>query len=492
VSELLLGIDIGTSACKAALFQRNGAVVAEASESYPVHYPRPGWAEQDPEDWWQAACAAIRTLLRESGRAPSDIAGVGVDGQSWSAIPLSAEGRVLGRTPIWTDTRAAEVCARWQRKEAVQALFSRSGNELRPGYTLPKLLWLRENDPAVYDAADCFLQSNSYLVYRLTGERSQDHSQGYGLQCYDMERGCWDEEALTLFGIDEKKLPPLFECAAVVGGVSARAARETGLAPGTPVMAGGLDAACGTLGAGVLNPGETQEQGGQAGGMSICLDAPKMDRRLILGRHVVPGRWLLQGGTTGGGGALRWLRETLCPELSFREMDALAAQVPIGAEGVTFLPYLAGERSPLWLEGAKGVFYGLDFSKSRGHVIRAVLEGVACSLEHNLRIARQAGCRVETLRAMGGAANSPLWTQLKADLTGCRIQVPRAETATAWGAACLAGVGAGLFSFDSLPEVPVLRTYLPEEERTKQYQAVMDRYLRLVDRLVPLMEEETR
>ncbi len=292
-------------------------------------------------------------------------------------------------------------------------------------------------------------------------------------------------------GIKRSLLPPLFASHQVVGGVSENAATLTGLKAGTPVVAGGLDAACGTLGAGVCTNGQTQEQGGQAGGMSICMDEYGANARLILGIHVVPGRWLLQGGTTGGGGALKWLRETVCPELSFDEMSSLAGNVPAGSDGVLFLPYMAGERSPIWNPNATGVFFGLDYAKTRGHMIRACMEGVAYALRHNLEAAADAGASVKSMRAMGGSANSLVWTQIKADVTGKQIEVPQSDTATTLGAAILAGVGTGVYG--GFPEavkktILVRRVHEPNMGFKDVYEEGYKKYRALYDRLEPMMQ----
>ena len=456
MKEYLLGVDIGTSSCKVAVFDRAGGVMASASATYPVAYPHAGWAEQQPDDWWDGVCHALRQLWQSSPVCPQDVAAVGVDGQSWSAVALDRAGRTLCPTPIWMDTRCAEICARVTREVGAERIFAVCGNPLSPTYTTGKVLWMREKVPEVFDKTEQILQSNGYVVYRLTGAITQDVSQGYGWHCFDMRRGAWNGEMAARLGIPTKLLPPIVPCDRVVGEVTAVAARETGLAVGTPVVAGGLDAACATLGAGVIEAGQTQEQGGQAGGMSICLDRVCADPRLILGAHVVPGKWLLQGGTVGGGGVMRWLERELgglerervgtLGKSSLEQLGELAATAPAGCDGLVFLPYMAGERTPIWDTQAKGVFYGLDFSKTRGHLIRAGMEGVAFSLRHNLEVAEQAGARVDVLCATGGAANSELWTQIKADVTGKTILVPASDTATTWGAAILAGVGVGLFA----------------------------------------------
>ncbi len=492
MSAYLLGIDVGTSACKAALFGSGGAPVAQTLSEYPVLYPRPGWAEQRPQDWWSGVCAAVRSLLAQSGVRPGDIAGVGVDGQSWAAVAVDAKGEALANTPIWTDTRARAECEEIKRSVPEAELFALCGNPLQPSYTLPKILWYRNHLADVYRRAAHILQSNSLIVYRLTGAVTQDLSQGYGLNCFHMRSGEWDYDMARRLGIRVELLPELHPCHEVVGRVTREAAALTGLAQGTPVVAGGLDAACGTLGAGVTEPGQTQEQGGQAGGMSLCLDRYAADPRLILSFHVVPGRWLLQGGTTGGGGALKWLREAVCPELSFGRMSELAGAVPPGSEGVLFLPYMAGERSPLWNPNASGVFFGLHYAATRAHLIRAVMEGVAFALRHNLETAESAGARAGTLRAMGGGANSLVWTQIKADVTGHAVEVPASDTATTLGAAILAGVGTGVYgSFrDACARtVAVKRTHTPDPEPKAVYDRQYRAYRELYDRLSPMMTD---
>jgi xylulokinase len=430
-------------------------------------------------------------MISESGINPADIAGIGIDGQSWSAIALDRNGNVLCPTPIWTDTRSETICRETAERLGEEKLFGLYGNPVSPCYTWPKILWYRENRPEVFANTEKILQSNSYIAYRMTGAITQDLSQGYGLACFDMRKGCWDDGACEALGIPRKLLPEIVNCHQIIGRLTKEAAEQTGLKEGTPVVAGGLDAACGTLGAGVVRPGQTQEQGGQAGGMSICIDQYAADPRLILGFHVVPGQWLLQGGTTGGGGALKWLRETMCPELSFAEMSELAEQAPAGSGGVTFLPYMAGERSPIWNPKACGVFFGLNFGVTRGQMIRACMEGVAYALRHNLETAEAAGAKAGILRAMGGSANSRIWTQIKADVTGCGIEVPASDTATTLGAAILAGVGTGVYqSFGEAAErtVSVKKTYMPNAEMKAVYDSGYETYRKLYPALEELMQ----
>lgn len=498
----LLGIDIGTSACKAALFDRKGQVLAAVNGEYPVYYPEEGWAEQNPEEWWSAVCEAVRRVIRKAGIQPEEIAGVGIDGQSWSAIAIDKAGKVLTNTPIWMDIRAQSICDRLNEEIGEDEIFRIAGNSLQPSYTTAKILWYKENLPEVYSKIYKILQSNSYIAFKLTGQISQDLSQGYGLHCFDMRTGQWDEEMCKKMGIPRDFLPEIVPSDRIIGTVTKKAAEESGLAEGTPVAAGGLDAACGTLGAGVIHSGETQEQGGQAGGMSICIEKYQADPRLILGFHVIPGKWLLQGGTTGGGGVMRWFeREFADYERLMREqtgissldqLNEIAEKVKPGCDGLVFLPYMAGERSPIWNPYAKGVFYGLDFSKTKGHMVRACMEGVAFSLRHNLETAEEAGAKAEILRAMGGSANSLLWTQIKSDITGKTMAVPASDTATTLGAALLAGVGTGFYKDyeEAVAEtVKVTRKHQPDPEKKAVYDKNYETYLELYRSLSGLMKK---
>ena len=485
----ILAIDIGTSACKAAVFSNDIELIAAESEEYKTDYPSPNTALQNPDDWWAAVCKAVKSLLEKVDA--SSIECIGVDGQSWSAVAVDSQGRVLCPTPIWTDTAASAECEELRSLIPDTKWFETGRNPLQPGYTLPKILRYKNTAPQVYENAAYILQSNSFIVYRLTGEATQDISQGYGLQCFDMKTGKWNKEMLTQVGIRPALLPEIRACHDIVGRVTKEAAAFTGLKEGTPVIAGGLDAACACLGVGVTQPGQTQEQGGQAGGMSICTDNCTGDSRLIMSYHVIPGKWLLQGGTTGGGGALRWIRGIIGGDLSFRQMDELAETVGPGSDGLIFLPYLAGERSPLWNPDAKGVFYGLNYLHTKAHIIRAVMEGTAFALRHNLETASNAGSQTNVLRAMGGSATSRIWTQIKSDVTGKKIEVPSASDATVRGTALIAALGAGIMNendivYGSIPESR--RTHNPSHEAEKIYEYQYGRYLELYERLEPMMK----
>ena len=487
VEPLILGIDIGTSACKAALFKKDGTPIAIASASYPTAHPRPGWAEQAPDDWWHGVCKALHILWEKED--PQSVVGVGIDGQSWAAVAVDDAGNVLCPSPIWMDTRASQICDRLGRTIGTDKIFAVSGNPLSPSYTLPKVLWYKEHWPDTYAKMSHVLQCNSFIVYRLTGALTQDLSQGYGLHCFDLQSGTYHTALCEEMGINPKILPEIMPCHHIAGTITKEAAEACGLPVGIPVVAGGLDAACATLGVGVLQSGQAQLQGGQAGGMSICTPEYKVSPALITSYHVIPGHWLVQGGTVGGGGVLRWFKEKFGNNEDFGQLTAQAEEIPPGSDGLVFLPYMAGERSPIWDKNAKGMYYGLDYTKTKAHTIRAAMEGVAFSIRHNMEVAAKVGVTPNEMRAMGGAANSALWMQIKADIVGKRIYVPSSDTATTLGAAILAGVAVGLYEdFDDAVTrtVTIKRAFEPNPENYEVYNKNYFIYRELYERLKEL------
>ena len=489
MSKYILGIDIGTSSCKATVFDSKGIAIATATVDYPVYHPAPGWAEQNPNEWWGAVCNAILELFKNRTVNPSNIAAIGIAGQSWSAVAVDKNGDTLFNTPIWMDTRSTDICREMTQNVPPDEIFALCGNPLQPMFTTPKIRWLESQFPDVFKRAYKILQSNSYIVYRLTGKFTQDTSQGYGLHFFDVRKLEWDKNMANALGVSLDLMPEISLPSQIVGAVTPEAAMATGLLSGIPVVAGGLDAACSTLGAGVANPGETQAQGGTAGGMSLCMGNPVSHPLLILSPHVAPERWLLQGGTVGGGGVLRWLRDNVFQGLDYAAMSELAAQSQPGAGGLVFLPYMSGERSPIWDENAKGLFYGLDYSKGKNHIIRSAMEGVAFSLLHNIETAKEAGVSPHSLNLVGGVANSVVWMQILADVTCLPIYAPSADTGTNLGAAMLAGIGVGLYkdAQDAIRQaVRPGAKYEPNAQNHTLYTGGYKVYRQLYDRLKSL------
>ncbi len=488
MKSLLLAIDIGTSGAKLLLLDASTGKTDSVTVSYPTSSPMPGYAEQNPDSWWQAVQSGIPALLASAGRSADEIAAIGIDSVSWTPVLLNKAGKVLSSAPLWYDTRSGKECEKLS--EYAEKAFLVSGNPMQPYYLLPKIKWFAANRPEVLAETAHILSGNGFIGYRLTGTMTQDECQGYGWCFFDMAKGEYDATFAEELGFDLSLLPDICKCTDIIGTVTPEAARACGLVSGIPVVAGGLDAACGAVGAGVYEPGAIHEQSGSAGGMSICTDTCPSSRGLILSRHVVPGYWLLQGGTVGGGNLVRWLLEQLAngedaKQLRNRLTDE-AARIPAGSDGLLFLPYMAGERSPIWNPDAKGVFFGLDYSKTPAHMMRAVLEGAAFSLRHNMEAA---GNPAGTLLAVGGASRNPLWMQIKADITGHPICAVNSPDATAIGCAMVAGVGAGILKgFDEVKRYAASEApYWPDSSCAAQYESSYEKYLLLYDRLKDLM-----
>ena len=500
--KYLLGIDIGTSGCKIAIFDYCGKLRDSITERYSTYFSASGCAEQDANDWWSAVCRGIRNLISKEQINPSEIIGIGVDGQSWVCLPIDEEGKPLCKAMIWLDRRA-EKEAKWL-KEGIgeERLIQTSGNPVEPGYILPKMLWLKENKQDVYNNTCKFLQSNAYIVYKLTEKYSQDYSQAYGFHFFNISQGQWDENLAKELSINLDMMAPLVHCHDIVGTVTTQAAKETGLLPGIPVVAGGLDAACSALGAGVIGNGETQEQAGQAGGMSIVLGRALIHPKLILGYHVIPNKWLLQGGTVGGSGILRWynqefgfLEQQIAEESQrnvYEIFDEEVVEIAPGSDGLIFLPYMEGERSPVWDSHAKGVLLGLSYQKKRSQVIRSLMESVGFALFDNINTAEEKGIVIKNLVSVGGGANSKVWTQMKSDITNKTIYVPCANYATSLGAAILAGVGVGVYrDFNDAVRccVKIQRTHNPDLEKHQLYQRYFKIYKKMYLQLKEIFKE---
>ena len=472
--------------------------MASAHASYPTARPSPLYAEQDPRDWWRAACACVAQILSGGAVTAADIAAVGIDGMSWSCALIDEAGDVLMPAMIWMDRRSGDEARSLAETYGADRLLRKCGNPVDAAYVTPKLKWLVAHEPALYRRIHAVLQCNAYIAYRLTGALSQDVSQGYAFHFFDVASSTYDESLAEDMGIDPAILCPVVTPSSVVGQVTVAAARESGLKAGTPVVAGGLDAACCSLGGGVIFTGQTQEQGGQAGGMSILVDEPLLHPKLIISRHVADNGWLLQGGSVGGGSLGWFAREFGAAEGEearaqgrgiFEVLSDEAGRIAPGAEGLLYMPYMAGERSPLWNSDARGLFFGMSYGKTRAHFVRAVMEGVGYSLEHNLRTAREVGAIVDVMYSVGGAANSRVWTQIKADITGTRICVPYSDQATTLGAAMLAGVGAGVYPDCAAAVaacVRIARVHEPSGAAHALYQEYMALYLELLERLCPV------
>ncbi len=360
---------------------------------------------------------------------PRQVAGIGVDGVGWTLLPVDHSGAPLFPAMIWLDRRAEQE-ANWLKSLPEADIFVQlDANPLDPAYITPKLVWLKNHRPDIFDAASNFLTASGFIVACFTGQFTCDYTQAYGYHFFDMAHQCWNAEAAARIGIPLDKLPRLCPCTEIVGTVTPQAAAQTGLRAGIPVIAGCLDAASGALGAGVTRLGQTNEQGGQAGGMAVSLDHVVVEPQLIFSPHVLPNQYLLQAGTVGGG-SLGWFRDTFGQpggQNAFELFSLQAEKTPPGSHGLLFIPYMAGERTPLWNSNARGVFFGLSYKTTQGDMIRAMMEGCAFAVYDNLQIAQGRGVTVVEYLGSGGATQSAVWCQIKADVYNRPFVVARRE-----------------------------------------------------------------
>ncbi len=444
-----MGIDVGTGGTRALLIDETGAVIASAiHEHEPFASPRTGWAEQDPHDWWKACQQAVRKLLRETDTPPAEIACVGLSGQMHGAVLLDRNDEVLRPSLIWCDQRTAAECRYLNDTIGPQRLVELTSNPALTNFTLTKLLWVRTNEPNIWRRFQSFLLPKDYVRLCLTGVRAIDVADASGTLLLDVAHRRWSDEMVDGVDLNPDCLPALFECQDVVGQITEKAAASTGLKAGTPVVAGAGDQAAGATGMGIVRPGDVSATIGTSGVVFAASDFPVTDPRGRLHTfcHAIPGRWHVMGVTQAAGLSLRWFRENFGTlNESYDQLSAEAAKAPPGSGGVLWAPYLMGERTPYPDPNARAALVGLAADHTRAHVIRAVLEGVAFSLKDTLTIFRELRIPMREIRVGGGGARSPLWRQIQADVYGQAVDTVRAEEGAAYGAALLAGVGAGVW-----------------------------------------------
>ncbi len=487
-----LGIDVSTTATKALVCDERGAVVAVASHEYGYETPRPLWSEQDPALWWQGATASIRAALASAGIGGDRVAGVGLTGQMHGLVLLDAEGRVLRPAILWNDQRTAAECDEIRRLVGAERLIDLTGNDALTGFTAPKVLWVRRHEPDVYSRARHLLLPKDYVRYCLTGALAMDVADGSGTLLVDLRARSWSGDVLSALDIPAAWLPALSEGPAVTGQITPEAAEATGLKVGTPVVAGGGDQAAQAVGVGAVREGIVALTLGTSGVVFAATDQPRVEPRGRLHAfcHAVPGRWHLMGVMLSAAGSLRWYRDTIAPGTSYPDLLAPAADVPPGSEGLLFLPYLTGERTPHPDPLARGAFAGLTVRHTRAHLTRAVLEGVAFGLRDGFDLMRDAGlAAIDQVRVSGGGARSPLWQQILADVLGTELVTVNTTEGAAYGAALLAGVGAGVWpDVDAACDACVKMTgrVAPLADNLERYARCHARYRELYPALAPI------
>ncbi|MCA9861826.1 MAG: hypothetical protein KC432_02340 [Thermomicrobiales bacterium] len=495
--DAVLAIDIGTQSSRAAVLDTEGRVLATASRPHELSTPRPGWAEQNPDDWWQATVANVRDVLAQTppGVRPGAAA---VCGQMHGTAPIARDGRLLTTAvQLWCDKRAAGIADEVAARDDLAVLHRLTGNVPTAAWSGFKMAWMRREQPELYDAAWQILTPKDYVNYRLTGIAATDVSEASGSYLMDAASAQWSPDMIGLLGLDAGKLPPIHASSEVIGGVSEEAARLTGLPAGLPVVAGSGDMLCQLLGSGVSAPGLACDTSGTASVISFYADTPVADPRLM-NLHAAGPHWIAFGILDSGGGAIRWWLDGFGDAdgnqaAAYDRLLAAAAAVPAGSEGLLCLPYLQGERT-LGSADSRGVFFGFHPRHTRAHATRALLEGICFDLRQSLEIVREAGVKVTRMRTGGGGARSPLWSQIKADVYGMPVAPLQHEEVGILGAAMLALAGAGL-----VPDLQAAARLVAEREPFQPEPATVARYDRqfahfrdLHDQLQPSFHEAAR
>lgn len=494
----LLGIDVSTTATKALVIDERGTVVATASDEYEFVTPRPLWAEQDPADWWRACVNVVRAVLEKI--PASEIAGIGLTGQMHGLVMLDAEGNVLRPCIMWNDQRTAKQCAEiTERVGGTKNLLHLIGNPVLPGFTAPKILWVRENEPQVYARVWHVLLPKDYLRYKLTGAFATEVSDASGMALLDVANRGWSDELLKAIGVPRAWLPDVYESPVVSAKISASAAKETGLLKGTPVVGGGGDQAAQAVGTGIVQEGIVSATLGTSGVVFASSDSYRLEPNGLLHAfcHAVPGKWHLMGVMLSAAGSFRWYRDALGGEERqiarseerdvYEVLTAEAEAAEAGCEGLLFLPYLTGERTPYPDPHARGAFFGITLRHGKEHFTRAVLEGVSYGLRDSLELMRALGLKISQVRASGGGARSALWRQILADVFDSEIALVNITEGAAFGAALLAGVGAGVYS--SVEDACAKTVQVTDSVRQGENVGVYDEYYRVYRGLYPALKD---
>ena len=447
--NFFLGIDTSTTSSKALLIDEHGEVIAVASSPHRLQTPRPFWSEQDPREWWEAVSASIRFVLESAGIAGERIGAVGLTGQMHGLVLLDAAGKVLRPAILWNDQRTQTQCDEIHQIVGKERFIQITGNLALTGFTAPKILWVKENEPEVYEKTRHVLLPKDYIRYKLTGEYALDKAGGAGTVLFDLKSRDWSREVLDALGIDASWMPRTFEGTEFTGRLTEEAASLTGLRAGTPVVAGGGDQAAQAVGVGAVEPGIVGLTMGTSGVVFATTPSALIEPqgRLHAFCHAVPGKWHFMGVMLSAAGSLQWYRDSLAPKMNFDELLKEAESVPAGSEGSYFLPYLSGERTPHPDPLARGALIGLTLRHSRPHMTRAVLEGVSFGLKDSFTLIQNAGLGVITqVRASGGGIKSALWRQILASILEAELVTVNTTEGAAYGAALLAGVGAGAWT----------------------------------------------
>ena len=476
MAEYLLAHDLGTSGDKATLFTVSGQTVKSVVCPYPTHYFHQGWAEQNPEDWWTAVCQTTRELLQ--GIDPSHILGMSFSAQMQCCLPVDRQGIPLRPAIIWADQRAVDETAELVAKVGFDRIYEITGHRPNPSYTLEKLMWLRTNEPEVYEKMFRTLHVKDYILYRLTGSFVTDYSDASGMNLLDLDRREWSQEILEQSGIRRDVLPELHESTDIVGTVTRAAAEATGLTEGMPVVCGGGDGPCSAVGAGCIHDGELFSSFGTSAWIAGTSREKFIDeeKACMCFGHVIPGRYMPCGTMQAAGSSYSYIRQLIASDVSYNELDKMIASAPVGANGLVFLPYLVGERSPRWDPDATGAFLGIRMQQTKEDYLRAVIEGVGMNLALILRTFRKKQMKVDSLILTGGGAKGKAVSQVLSDIWNASLKIPDdPENATSVAAAIIAGVGVGVYKdFDAVDRFVHFDTeYKPDPQAARSYEQLL-------------------
>jgi xylulokinase len=487
-----LGIDVSTTGAKALIIDEQGSVAATHTTEYPLSTPRPLWSEQDPRDWWNGTCASIKAALSKANLSGGSISAIGLTGQMHGLVMLDKSDQVLRPAILWNDQRTGPQCEEITAKVGgLDRLLALTGNQVLPGFTAPKIVWVRENEPHVYEKTTHILLPKDYARFLLTGAYATEVSDASGMSLLDVEKRAWSKEMLSALAIPEAWLPTCTESDQVSGRISESAAKATGLKVGTPVVGGGGDQAAQAVGSGIVTSGVISVTSGTSGVVFAHSDhyAAEPQGRLHAFCHAVPGKWHYMGVMLSAGGSFRWLRDAIgevektAAQLigvdPYELLTKEAAAAPVGSEGLLFLPYLTGERTPYPDPQARGAFVGLTLRHGKAHLVRSVLEGVSFGLRDSLELIKGLGVPITQVRASGGGARSAVWRQIQADVFGTELVLVNVTEGAAYGAALLAGVGAG--AYRSVEEavnatVKVTDRTAPIAANVKEYENIYPAY----------------
>lgn len=484
-----IGIDIGTSGTKAAIYDENGKMLFQKTVEYPLYQPQNGYAEQAPEDWWNATVTALKEI---SGKvSPDSIVGIGLSGQMHGLVMLDENCDVIRNAIIWCDGRTKDECVEITQRVGEERLLEITANPAVAGFTAAKIMWVKKHEPHNYKKVKHILLPKDYVRYKLTGEFATDVSDASGMQLLNIKERRWSDEVLGALGIDKELLPKTYESVDITGGLTEYAAKLTGLNPGTPVVGGGGDNACAAIGTGVVEDNKAFTTIGTSGVVFAHTSKMILDKkgRVHTFCAAVPNEWHIMGVTQAAGLSMKWLRDTLCSEEvkkaelqgidSYVLLDKIASEISIGAQKLIYLPYLMGERTPHLNPDCRGVFFGLSAIHQKSHMIRAVLEGVAYSLRDCQEVFREMGIESTDMTVCGGGAKSPLWRQMLADLYNCEVKTLKSNEGGCLGAAILALVGGGVYKTVKIACDKIIVTdqkYFADKKDGREYENIYKIY----------------